>query len=136
MIKKALSTKISDTPVNISLFILRVTVGVLMAHHGYQKITHFEELQSKFMDFMGLGSTISLMLTIGAEFFCSVLLILGLITRLALIPLIITMCVAVFSAHNAEIFGKGEMAFLYLAIYVTLLLKGAGKFSLDNFLFK
>jgi putative oxidoreductase len=88
------------------------------------------------MDFLGLGSSFSLTLAIGTEFFCSILLMAGLITRLALIPLIITMAVAVFDAHGADIFGKGEMAFLYLAIYITLMLKGAGKFSMDNFLFK
>lgn len=136
MIKKILSTKISDTQLNVALLILRVTAGVLMAHHGYQKLTKFSEIEPKFMEFLGLSSGISLALAIGAEFFCSLLLIVGLFTRLALVPLIITMVVAAFSAHNGEIFGKGELAFFYLAVYVSLLLTGAGKFSADKFLTK
>ena len=136
MFKKILSTKINDTQVNVALLILRVTAGVLMAHHGYGKLTHFSEMQTKFMDFMGLGMTASLALVVFAEFFCSLLLIVGLATRFALIPLIITMTVAVIKAHGGDIFGDGEVAFLYLAIYVTLLLKGAGKYSADGFLFK
>ena len=136
MIKKILSTKINDSQVNIALLIMRLTAGVLMAHHGYQKLSNFSSIEPKFMEFMGLSKSISLGLVVGAEFFCSLLLIVGLATRFALVPLVITMIVAVFQAHSGEIFGDGETAFLYLAIYVTLLLKGAGKYSADNFLFK
>lgn len=135
MIKKILSTRINDSQVNVALLILRVTAGVLMAHHGYQKLTHFSDIEPKFMEFLGLSKGISLGLVVGAEFFCSLLLIVGLVTRFTLIPLVITMIVAVFKTHSGEIFGDGETAFLYLAIYVTLLLKGAGKYSADSFLF-
>ena len=135
MVKKFLSTKISNSYVNISLLLLRLTAGILMAHHGYGKLTHFSDIEPKFMEFLGLSKSISLGLVVGSEFFCSLLLIFGLFSRFALIPLIITMGVAVFKAHSGEIFGDGETAFLYLAIYVTLLHKGAGKYSADSFLF-
>jgi putative oxidoreductase len=135
MIKKVLSAKLNDTPINVSLLILRVTAGVLMAHHGYQKLANFSSIEPKFMEFMGLSKSISLGLVVGAEFFCSLLLIIGLATRFALVPLVITMIVATFQAHSGEIFGDGQTAFLYLAIYVTLLLKGAGKYSADHYLF-
>lgn len=135
MIKKIFSTKISDTQLNIALLILRVTVGVLMAHHGYGKLTKFADIEPKFMEFLGLSKGISLGLVVFAEFFCSLLLIAGLFTRLALIPLAITMLVAVFKAHSGDIFGDGEIGFLYLAIYISLFLKGAGAYSIDKLLF-
>lgn len=135
MIKKILSTKINDSKVNIALLVLRLAAGVLMAHHGYGKLTHFSEMQTKFMDFMGLGMSTSLALVVFAEFFCSLLLIAGLATRFVLIPLTITMLVAVFKAHSGDIFGDGQTAFLYLAIYIALMLKGSGKFSVDALLF-
>lgn len=135
MIKKILSTKISDTRLNIALLILRVTAGVLLAHHGYQKLTKFSDIEPKFMEFMGLSQGISLGLVVGAEFFCSMLVIAGLFTRFALVPIIITMIVAVFQAHAGDIFGKGELPFLYLAIFFALFLKGPGKYSVDSFLF-
>ncbi len=135
MIRKILSTKINDSQVNASLLILRLTAGILMAHHGYGKLTNFDSIEPKFMEFLGLSKAISLGLVVFAEFFCSLLLIVGMATRFALIPLTITMLVAVFQAHKGEIFGDGQTAFLYLAIYVTLLLKGAGKYSVDAFLF-
>lgn len=84
------------------------------------------------MDFMGIGGPASLALVIFAEFFCSALLILGLFTRLAAIPLIITMAVALFKAHNGELFGDGETAAIYLFGYVVVVLLGPGKISIDG----
>ncbi|MBK8658481.1 MAG: DoxX family protein [Bacteroidetes bacterium] len=135
MTKTVLTTKISDTQLSLALLIIRVTVGVLMAYHGYGKLINFAEYEPKFMEFLGMSKNLSLGLVVFSEFFCSVFLILGLLTRLALIPLSITMLVAAFQAHGGQIFGEGEMAFLYLAIYVSLLLTGAGKYSADAFLF-
>jgi putative oxidoreductase len=133
--QRILSPKISETPVNIALLILRVTVGLLMANHGYGKIENFSEYSAQFMSFIGLSPAISLGLVVGAEFFCSLLLIVGLLPRFASIPLIITMAVAVFQAHDGDIFGKGEVAFLFFAVYIALSIAGAGKYSVDHVLF-
>ena len=84
------------------------------------------------MNFLGLGPAVSLALVVFAEFFCSILLVIGFMTRAALIPLIITMAVAVFSAHSGDIFGKGELAALYLVTYTSLLLTGPGRYSIDG----
>lgn len=134
MLKKIVSTKVSDTQLNYALLFLRITAGILMAQHGYQKLSNFSSIEPKFMEFMGLSKSISLGLVVFSEFFCSLLLVAGLFTRLALVPLVITMIVAVFKAHSGDIFGDGQTAFLYLAIYVALLLKGPGKISIDSFL--
>lgn len=136
MLKQTLSTKVSALQANLSLLLLRVTAGVLMIPHGYMKLQKFPELQGKFMDFMGLGPSVSLSLTIGAELVCSILLIAGLFTRFAVIPLIVAMIVAVFKAHNGEVFGDGEHAFLYLAAYAVILIAGAGKYSADGLILK
>ncbi|MFC0344613.1 DoxX family protein [Epilithonimonas hispanica] len=45
----------------------------------------------EFINFLGLGSAISLVLVVFAELLCSVFIIFGFITRLAAIPLMITM---------------------------------------------
>jgi putative oxidoreductase len=79
-----------------------------------------------------LGSSVSLSLTIFAELFCALLIVIGLFTRLATIPLIVTMCVALFKAHNSDFFGEGEMAALYLGAFITILLTGPGKYSVDG----
>ena len=57
-------------------------------------------------------------------------------TRLAAIPLIIAMSVAVFFSHHGRIFGDGEHAALYLAGYMALLFTGPGKISMDRLIGK
>lgn len=74
----------------------------------------------------------SLALAIFAEFFCSALLVLGLFTRWASIPLIITMGVAVFDIHIDDGFAVMEKALLYLTAYLSILILGPGKLSLDR----
>ena len=110
----------------------RVAVGCFMLTHGYPK---FQKLVAggdiQFLDPFGAGMYISFALVVFAEFFCSILLIMGLATRFATIPLIITMCVAAFSAHAADPFGKKEMSLLYLLIFLTIAVLGAGKYSFD-----
>lgn len=135
MLNKLLSTNMNERQVNIALLILRIIVGALMAQHGYQKLSNFSDFEPKFMEFMGLSRGISLGLVVFAEFFCSLFLMAGLFTRLAAIPLAFAMGVAAFHAHSGQIFGEGEKAFLFFAIYLSLFFSGAGKYSADKFLF-
>ena len=129
---KLLSTKYSAGAFNVALLLLRLMVGFLMINHGYDKLVHFSTYQAKFMNFLGLGQTISLALVVFAEFFCSLFLILGLFTRLSSIPLIIAMSVALFKAHNADFFGDGQTAALFLGCYIVILIIGPGKVSVDG----
>lgn len=130
------STKLTATATNLGLLLLRITAGGLMLHHGYQKLVNADAMKQKFMNFMGLGVSTSVYLAIFAEFFCALLILIGLFTRLASIPLIVTMCVALFMAHNGEMFGDGEMAAIYLGMFLTLLIMGPGRFSVDGLISK
>ena len=134
--RKLLSTKYSAGAFSAAMLILRLSVGILMMMHGYNKLIHFGDLQHKFMNFLGIGSTMSLALVVFAEFFCSLFLILGLFTRLAAIPLIIATCVMVFKAHNGDVFGDGETAALFLTAYLILLFVGPGRVSVDSMIGK
>jgi len=136
--KKIFSTKYSDNYISFALLLLRIAFGGLMIHHGYQKLTGFASGAAGFSDPFHIGGPASMALVIFAEFFCAVLLVLGLMTRLACIPLIITMAVAFYKAHNGVIYGKsgGEMALIYLLGYLALLFTGPGKISLDRLIGK
>ncbi|MET0244655.1 MAG: DoxX family protein [Flavitalea sp.] len=134
--KKLLSINYSQGAFNFAILFLRIGLGALMLPHGYQKLVKFSSMKNTFMDFLGMGSTMSLSLTIFAEFFCSLFLIFGLFSRLVVIPLIIAMCVAVFIAHNHDFFGKGELATIYLIGFFTILLVGPGKVSVDGMINK
>ena len=134
--KKLFSANYSAGAVNAAMLLLRLSFGILMMMHGYDKLTHFSMYQAKFMNFMGIGQSASLALVVFAEFFCSIFLILGLFTRLAAIPLIIATCVMVFKAHNGDVFGDGQTAALYLTGYLVLLFVGPGKVSVDGMIGK
>lgn len=134
--KKLLSTKYSAAAFNTAMLLLRLGFGILMINIGYNKLTHFSEYAPKFMNFMGIGSTMSLALVVFAEFFCALFIILGLFTRLATIPLIITMCVVVFKVNHADFFGDGQVASLYLIGFLALLIVGPGKVSVDGMIGK
>ncbi|MHB9055292.1 MAG: DoxX family protein [Paludibacteraceae bacterium] len=117
------------------LLILRLVAGTFMLTHGWAKLSNYSEMSLQFPSMLGLSSQVAFSLIIFAEFFCSIALILGLFTRLATIPLIIGMAVAAFVAHGTDPFEKKEMALLYLAVYVTLLLTGSGKFAIDTLIY-
>lgn len=121
-----------DTLLSVGLLVLRVGVGVMMMVHGIQKIQGFDAMAGGFPDPLGVGNKTSLILAIGAEFGCSILVIVGLATRLAALPLAFTMIIAVFVIHGADPWQKRELAALYLLIYSSLVFTGPGTLSLDH----
>ena len=121
----------------IGLLVLRIGFGGLMAfQHGWSKLTGFSAMAESFPDPLGVGHMASLALVVGAEFFCALLLVAGLLTRVAAIPLIINMAVAVFMIHGADPLEKKELALLYLIPYVTIFLCGPGAISIDGLIRK
>lgn len=129
--KRLFSVAYNDKLVSLWLVVVRMGVGMLMLTHGFPKFVRLLEGNLNFGDPIGLGSTPSFLLVVFSEVFCSLLLILGLGTRLATIPLIISSFVAAFVAHADDPFGKKEMLILYILVYFTLLVMGSGKYSLD-----
>jgi putative oxidoreductase len=120
---------------DIGLLILRVGVAAFMFFsHGWPKLMKYSYLASKFPDPIGLGSQLSLTMAIFAEAFCALLVMLGLVTRLAVIPLAFTMLVAALVVHSADPWSKKEFALLYFIPFVALFFTGPGMFSLDAFL--
>ncbi|WP_107038296.1 DoxX family protein [Brumimicrobium mesophilum] len=119
---------------DINALILRLVLGLSMFYgHGIAKWQIlFGEGEIKFGDPLGVGVMLSLILTVFSEVICSLLIATGLLTRLALVPLIITMAVAVFIVHSGHAFGKIELPLIYLTGYIAILFIGPGRFSLDN----
>lgn len=134
--KKLFSTRYTDLSISAALLLLRLGMGGLMIPHGYQKLLGFASGSSTFPDPFQIGPPWSMALTIFAEFFCAILIMLGLVTRFAAIPLIIAMSVALFFSHDGKIFGDGEHATLFLAGYLALFFTGPGKFSVDRLIGK
>jgi putative oxidoreductase len=119
--------------INIVLLLLRIAMGGFMLTHGigkYSKLMGPEPIQ--FADPIGIGEPASLALTVFAEVVCALLLLAGAATRLAAVPLLITMIVAVFIIHSDDPFGDKELPWMYMIGYLCLVIAGAGKYSIDQ----
>lgn len=144
----------SEKMTSTGLLILRLGFGAYLLTHGIGKLKmllagNFDQMG----DPIGLGPVLSLILITSAEFGCSILVMVGLGTRFAAIPVVIAMAVAAFVAHGGDPWtletaakkffaGETEMmlakegAFMYLIPFLALVFTGAGKYSLDGWLSK
>jgi len=126
------NTNYNHRSLDIVLFILRVGVALLMLSHGIPKLnTLLAGGEIKFPDPIGVGAVASLSLAIFAEVFCSVLVLIGLATRIAVIPLMVTMLIAILVIHAEDGLEKMEAGLHYLLAYVVLLFAGSGRVSFD-----
>lgn len=120
-----------DTTLNITALLMRLA-SALMIPHGWKKLAEFSEKMDTFPDPLHVGHAASLSLTVFAEFFCSILIVTGLFTRLATIPLIICMLVIIFLVDQGQPYLESELAIVYCLLYFAILIIGSGKYSLDN----
>lgn len=111
--------------------LLRMGVSALIMTHGIPKLMRILEGNFGFGDPIGIGPATSLLLVAFAETICAFFVLIGLWTRLALIPLLINMSVIVFVAHAGDPFGRKELGLFFLIVFAALFLTGAGKYSLD-----
>jgi putative oxidoreductase len=132
MIKQLYNNKAINS--DLALLILRLGLGILMARHGYEKLQTLLAGATDFPDPLHIGNIPSHVCTVGAEFFCSILLIFGLFSRLALGGLIFCMIVIVFIVSANETIDDREHAILFLLPYIFLFLNGTGKYSLDHYI--
>jgi putative oxidoreductase len=121
--------------VDTGILLLRMSCA-LMLLHGWSKFTNFSEDSLEWPDPLHVGSTVSCALTVFAELFCTLFVVIGLFSRLALIPLIVLMIVIVFVIHSGDPLPDREHALMYLLSYLALLFTGPGKYSLERFFSK
>ena len=118
------------------ILVLRIGTGGLMMTHGWPKLMKFTEYAPDFYNFLGLGGDVSLALTILAELCCSFLLVIGLGTRLILVPLLILGFVIVMIIHSGDPLGDKESGLMYFMSYITLILTGPGRYSRDQLIWR
>lgn len=124
-----------STKTDIALLLARAGIAALMLTHGIPKMLMlFSGGAEQFPQVMGMSAELSLGLTVFAEVICSLLILAGLGTRYATIPLIITMLVAAVLIHAEDPFAMREPAIQYLLVYVVLMFAGSGKYSIDHLL--
>lgn len=114
------------------LLAARIVFGVLLMSHGIAKWQNFDAPCAAFPDPLGVGSSVSLVLAIFGEEVCPAAFIAGLFYRLALIPMIFTMCMAFFVVHGGDPFAARELALVYLSIFVLMFAAGSGRLAVDT----
>lgn len=119
---------------DLATLILRLLFGGMFFHYGYGKIVNYEAILPNFGDIIGIGSKLSLNLVIFAEFFCGILVAIGLFTRWSVIPVLITMVVAYFVAHQDDGFMDKQLPFIWLILCFVVFLLGSGRYSVDHLL--
>ncbi len=131
MISKFLSP--AEWQGSIGKLILRLAFGgSMLFSHGIPKLQAWSEKSATFPDPIGVGNEVSFALIIFAEAFCAGLVVLGGLTRFALIPLIISMATAFFVIHGVDPFNVKELSFLYLTAFTALFFIGPGRLSVDS----
>lgn len=124
-----------DASVSRLLLTLRLFFGLLFLMHGIDKLANFEVLSYSFPDPLGMGSHLSLVLVILAEVFCALTFIGGFLFRISLLPMLFAMFIAFFYAHGGSI-ADGELAFIYLGVFLLLLVTGPGRYSADYLIYR
>lgn len=134
MLKRLKSTSLTEfAGTDVSLLIFRVFTGFFMLYgHGWGKLMNVFSGNFQFLDPLGLGPTVSLILAAFAEGICSLLVIVGFYTRGAALVLVLNMAVAFLFVHLFnDPFSGMEKALLFLVMFLTIFLLGPGKYSLD-----
>ena len=116
--------------VSFLILFFRLFFGALFFMHGLDKLSNFNVLSDTYPSVLGLGSYTTLMITIFCEFACSLFLMAGLVTRIVLIPMMAAMAVAFFDVHDGMM-PEGELALIYLIVFLVLFMTGPGRYSVD-----
>jgi putative oxidoreductase len=115
---------------SLLLLCLRLLFGIMLMLHGLEKVYNYTELCFVFPDPIHIGSEISLLFVIFAEILCSIFFIIGALYRIMMIPMVVIMLVAFFHIHERSIV-EGELAFIYLLMFILMYISGPGQYSID-----
>jgi putative oxidoreductase len=121
---------------DLAILLVRLIFGGLFVYHGYTKLMAYDQILPIFGDIIGIGSKLSLNLVIFAELVCGFLVAVGFLTRLAVIPILITMIVVCFIAHAKDPFQVKELPLFFLAMCIPVFIAGSGRLSVDGLIQK
>lgn len=124
----------ANTLSQATLAILRVTLGVMMIHNGFDKLADIESFARAYVEYLGLPFPIFLSYVAAyTEVIAAPLVAMGLFTRFASLGLFGTMCVAMY--HHISVAGLSlpylELSAIYAASFFYFLVNGAGLYSFD-----
>jgi len=131
---------VGHTYSNLSRLFLRLFTGLMFLQFSVRQMLHLDDFAHSAMGVMGAASESTIVTIVVIEIVCAVFIILGLFTRLALLPSIGVMIYAkttmpisasVADASQQMFFFEPGYPIMFLGIFVYMLLAGPGKISLD-----
>lgn len=119
----------------MGLLFLRVSSSALLfVVHGYPKLLDMGGELARIEDPFGLGAHFSLLAALAAEVVCPPFLMLGLFTRVACLPVLVVLAVAMGVVHREWSLAEGQFGWLLLICFISIALCGPGQLSLDTWL--
>jgi len=126
---------------NLSRLFLRLFTGIMFLQLSIRQMLNFDEIVPTFQGFLGMSPEASMTALVVIELLCAVCIMLGFLTRLAvLFPLVLMLVVEnlFFSSQTSVTdqmfnFGPGYPV-MFIGIFIFMLLAGPGKISLDYFI--
>lgn len=116
------------TSADLGLVYLRVTASLLvLVVHGLPKAMHYASQAATIEDPFHLGRTVSIVFAIFAEVICPPLMILGIATRLAALPILIVTAVALGFVHRDWPLADGQFAWMLPILFGTIAIAGPGR---------
>lgn len=132
------------TYTNLARLFMRLFVGVMLLQFGIRHLVNYDEMCANFPTVMDMSPEMSLVLMIIIELLCSLLIMIGFLTRLSTLPPIVAMCAAEYyilhdMVPNLPVYGldstdPGYLPIMFIGIYIYMLIAGPGKISLDYFI--
>ncbi len=119
---------------DFAFLVLRVFTGVLLIHHGFEKLNDINNFADAFVRPLHLPFPITLSyIAAGSEIGGSWLLIIGIATRVGAAAILSTMSVAIYHAIVTAGFNIYllELLALYFSSAFSIILLGPGMFSAD-----
>jgi putative oxidoreductase len=114
-----------------ALLFLRVTASVLvLLVHGLPKALHYASQLDAIEDPLHFGKTLTLAFAIFAEVVCPLLMIAGIATRLAALPIMLVSVIALGLVHREWTLDQGQFAWMLLILFGTIAIGGAGRYRL------
>lgn len=124
---------IRSRALDIGLLLLRIGAATLIwTFHMMRKLVDIPHELREFPDPLGLGHAASFVLALGSEGLCSLLVAMGIATRLSSLPIVFTMLMVLVMGARGFEGADVQSALLYALPYLALVLLGPGRFSLDH----
>jgi putative oxidoreductase len=120
----------------LPLLLVRLSLAAVFVPSGWGKLQDLEKVTGFFTELGIPAPHFNAVLVALSELGCGVLLLVGALSRLAAVPLVVSMTIAIVTAKRAELSGVTDLLavdeFIYIVLAIVVVVFGAGLVSVDG----